>query len=139
MAPGPGPGEEKQSRAGGATKEGREAVCVVVTTPVAVEVVCVAALGVFVRLTPLKKGAVGLVETALWERRGEIGGGVGTVGRTTGQGESRSCSGSRRIAAAAEAQRRRYTSEVRFMALTPLASLVSPLSSLLAWSHLYYL
>ena len=78
MAPGPGPGEEKQSRAGGATKEGREAVCVVVTTPVAVEVVCVAALGVFVRLTPLKKGAVGLVR----ERRGErkIGGEEGTTG-----------------------------------------------------------
>ena len=62
-------------------------MCVVVTAPVAVEVVCVAALGVFVRLTPLKKGAVGLVETALWERRGEIGGGEGTDNRAGRESE----------------------------------------------------
>jgi len=44
-------------------------------------------LGVFVRLTPLKKGAVGLVEAALWERRGEIGGGVGTDDRAGRESE----------------------------------------------------
>ena len=81
-------------------------MCVVVTTPVAVEVVCVAALGVFVRLTPLKKGAVGLVR----ERRGErkIGGGREGKGQQGQGGGGAAQLRSRRIAAAAEAQRRRY-------------------------------